>query len=248
MSDIHIPIRYYQDFPGGYDYAYESLALEFSECTFLLVDVDGSTPNPVTEHFIAPALASAREVGMRVAYVHNDLRLVADPGNIVGEFWGKTKYADGGNALDHWKNLPADYEPSYLNCVRPRAVEPNFPKWIWSGFHDTFLDQHLRSWGTRTLIVVGYSRRACMHYTCAEAVGRNYRVILLRDCSNGPEIEFPDTVDESLPERGWLNKIVLRNFEHLIGYTSTSQEFQTACTEYYGTVAVAATGNGVGTR
>jgi nicotinamidase-related amidase len=99
------------------------------------------------------------------------------------------------------------------------------PKWIWSGFHDTFLDQHLRSWGTRTLFVAGYSRRACLHYTCAEAVGRNYRVILLRDASNGAEIEFPDTVDDSLEEGGWLNRIVLRNFEHLIGYTTTSDEF-----------------------
>ena len=131
----------------------------------------------------------------------------------------------GPNALKGWLDA-ADFKPRYLDCVAPRDGERNFPKWIWSGFHDTFLDQHLRSWGIRPLFVVGYSRRACLHYTCAEAVGRNYRVILLRDCSNAPgEIEMPDTLDHSLPEGGWINRITLRNFEHLIGYTTTSAEF-----------------------
>jgi nicotinamidase-related amidase len=103
----------------------------------------------------------------------------------------------------------------------------NHPKWIWSGFHDTFLDQHLRSHAIRTLIVVGYNQRACLHYTCSEAVGRNYRVILLRDCTAANE--QPDTVDTSLPEGGWIGRITLRNFEHLIGYTSTRDEFAAAC-------------------
>ena len=229
MALLDIPVRYYKDYPGGYDYGYETLSLPLAECTFLLVDVDGTSPNPVTENRIAPALAAARRAGLRVAYVHNDLRLVADPGNIVGEFWGKTKHGQGRDGLQPWREAGPDFEPRYLDCVAPREGEPNFPKWIWSGFHDTFLDQHLRSRGTRTLIVVGYSRRACMHYTCAEAVGRNYRVVLLRDASNGSEIEFPDTIDESIPEGGWLNKVVLRNFEHLIGYTTTSAEFVDAC-------------------
>ena len=233
MSDISMPVRYYKDFPGGYDYGYEDLHLPTEECAFLLVDVDGTAPNPTTQDQIAPALAAARASNLRVAYVHNDLRLVADPGNIVGEFWGKTKYPDGQNGLlDYWRELGPDYKPDYLDCVKPAAGEPNFPKWIWSGFHDTFLDQHLRSWGVRTLFVVGYSRRACLHYTCAEAVGRNYRVILLRDCSNPPgTIEFPDTLDASLPEGGWINRITLRNFEHLIVYTSTSAQFVQACAD-----------------
>ncbi|NKB68585.1 MAG: isochorismatase family protein [Candidatus Latescibacteria bacterium] len=228
MSSLDLPIRFYKDYPGGYDYGYENLPLQLDRCAFLLVDVDGTGPNATTEQFITPALGAAREVGMRVCYVHNDLRLVADPGNIVGEVWGRTK-AGGGNALAGWMERQ-QYRPQYLDCVAPQAGERNFPKWIWSGFHDTFLDQHLRSWKIETLLVVGYSRRACLHYTCAEAVGRNYRVILLRDCSNAPgEIEMPDTLDKSLPEGGWINRITLRNFEHLIGYTTTKAEFVDAC-------------------
>jgi nicotinamidase-related amidase len=120
-----------------------------------------------------------------------------------------------------------DFKPKYLNCVAPLPEERDIPKWIWSGFHDTFLDQHLRSHDIKTLFVVGYSQRACLHYTCAEAVGRNYRVILLRDCSNAAE--QPDTEIAGAPDYGWINRITLRNFEHLIGYTTLSAQFVQAC-------------------
>ena len=231
MAVLDIPVRYYKDYPGGYDYGYETLSLPLAECTFLLVDVDGTSPNPVTETRHRPG------PGGGAAHVGPARRLRPQrpaPGGRPRQHRRRVLGQD--QARPGTRRAPAvagdagpDFEPRYLDCVAPREGEPNFPKWIWSGFHDTFLDQHLRSWGTRTLIVVGYSRRACMHYTCAEAVGRNYRVVLLRDASNGAEIEFPDTIDDSIPEGGWLNKIVLRNFEHLIGYTTTSAEFVDAC-------------------
>jgi hypothetical protein len=66
-------------------------------------------------------------------------------------------------------------------------------------------------------------------------MGHNYRVILLRDCSNPPgEIEFPDTLDASLPEGGWVNRMMLRQFEHLIGFTTTSAEFVASCKQLEG--------------
>jgi nicotinamidase-related amidase len=224
---VNIPIRYYRDYPGAYDYGYDSLELPLAECAFLAIDIDGAAPNQTSEKMIAPALGAARDCGMRVAYVHNDLSLVANKENIAGEVWRRTK--GGGDVLAGWRDAE-EYRPEYLACVAPQPGEPDFPKWIWSGFHDTFLDQYLRSCGVRTLFVAGYSRRACLHYTCAEAVGRNYRVILLRDCSNAPgELEMPDTRDAALPEGGWVQRIVLRNFEHLIGYTTTRDEFLGAC-------------------
>ena len=54
-----------------------------------------------------------------------------------------------------------------------------------------------------------------------------YREVMLRDCTFSTE--YPDTVDESLEEGGWLRKIMFRNFEHIIGYTSTSAEFVKIC-------------------
>ncbi|MSS72867.1 MAG: cysteine hydrolase [Candidatus Latescibacteria bacterium] len=230
MPELNIPIRYYRDFAPHYDYAYETLSLKQEETALLVVDVDGGAPNPTTERFIAPALAAARNVGMRVAYVHNDLRLVADPGNIVFEIWGKTK----GMKEGAWQpsGMPKNWAPTYLDCVAPLPGEPNFPKWVWSGFRDTMLDQHLRSWGIKTVVAVGYSLRACFYGTIIDAVYNNYRVVVLRDCANAPEL--PDTRDESLPEGGWINRIFLRNIEHLVGYTATSAEFVGACQKVKG--------------
>src|ERR1043166_9166028 len=91
MARLQLPIRYYRAYAPCYDYGYETIELDKVETAFLLVDVDGGAPNPVTECFIAPALEAARELGLLVTYVHNDLRLVADPGNIVGEGGGRTK-------------------------------------------------------------------------------------------------------------------------------------------------------------
>lgn len=47
---------------------------------------------------------------------------------------------------------------------------------------------------------------------------------MLRDCTNSTE--FPDTVDPSNPEGGWLRFVFLRMYETDIGYTSTSSEFK----------------------
>ena len=50
---------------------------------------------------------------------------------------------------------------------------------------------------------------------------------MLRDCTHSSE--YSDTVDESLPEGGWLRTVMLRNLEHVVGYTSTAAEFVAAC-------------------
>ena len=227
-SQIEIPIRFYRDYEGAYDYGYDTITLPIAECALLAIDIDGASPNPTTENMIAPALEAARQIGIRVVYTHNDLRLVSNPGNIVEEIWGRTK-GGGKDTLKSWRSKD-DFSPEYLQCVAPRKNEPDFPKWIWLGFHHTFLDQYLRSNRIQTIFALGYSRRACLHYTCAEAVGRNYRVVLLRDCSNPPgDIEMPETIDASLPEGGWIQKITMLNFEHLIGYTTTKDQFLKAC-------------------
>ena len=54
MKTIDIPIRYYRDHPDAYDYGYENLPLSFEQSAFLLVDVDGKTPNATTQNFIGP--------------------------------------------------------------------------------------------------------------------------------------------------------------------------------------------------
>ncbi|MCH2327126.1 MAG: isochorismatase family protein, partial [Rhodospirillales bacterium] len=149
---------------------------------------------------IVPALAAARGLGMRVVFIHNDFSLVDEPGSIKREIHG-TRWENAEAASRPPPRRDA-VKPLYSPSIQPLPDEPDFPKREWSGFHETQVDYHLRCYDIKTLIAVGFSQRSCLYQTLTGAVEHNYRVIMLRDCTSSAE--YPDTVDESLPEKGWL--------------------------------------------
>ena len=217
MGTLKLPVRWYGDKTETGE-----LELELERTAFMVVDSDGGKDNTYVTDGIAPALAAARETGMKVIFIHNDFSLVDEPGSIKQEIhgtrWGRTRNID---------RPRTPKVPIYAPCIQPLPHEPDFPKREWSGFHETHVDYHLRCYDIKNLIAVGFSQRACLYQTLAGAIEHNYRVVMLRDGTYSEE--YPDTVDVSLPEKGWLRKIMFRNFEHIIGYTSTSAEFAAAC-------------------
>ncbi|MBQ37431.1 MAG: hypothetical protein CME04_13660 [Gemmatimonadaceae bacterium] len=231
MSRLDLPVRwyggagYYSGEHEGDGHVFDTLELELERTAFMVVDSDCGEGNPYVEEGIAPALVAARQVGMHVIFIHNDFSLADEPGSIKREIHG-TRWGNAG-AAERSAPPRGPVVPKYSPSIQPLATEPDFPKREWSGFHETHVDYHLRCHDIRTLIAVGFSQRACLYQTCAGAVEHNYRVVLLRDCTHSAE--YPDTVDESLEEGGWLRKIMFRNFEHVIGYTSTSACFIQAC-------------------
>ena len=220
MAVLRVPARWYD----GADYCQDVLELELARTAFMVVDSD-SGGNPRIDEGIAPALSAARAAGLRTFFVHNDYTLVDEPGSIRREIHG-TNWGDDG-AADRPPMPRAPTEPVYPPSIQPLAHEPDFPKGGWSGFHRTDADRFLRCHDIKNLIATGFTLRSCLYQTLADAVQLNYRAVLLRDCTSAGE--YPDTVDESLPEGGWVSRIMLRNFEHVIGYTSTSAEFVNAC-------------------
>lgn len=42
------------------------------------------------------------------------------------------------------------------------------------------------------------------------------------------ENEFPDTIDDNLPEKGWVRLVLTRLIEDHLGYSSTCQELTEA--------------------
>ena len=220
MSTLKLPVRWYSNTTE-----YNTLEIEVDQTAFMVVDSDCGSGNTYVEKGIAPALATARKIKMHVIFIHNDFSLVDEPGSIKREIhgtrWGTSK------AKDRSPPSRSPHQPNYSPSIQPLPHEPDFPKREWSGFHQTQVDYHLRCYNIKTLIAVGFSQRACLYQTLAGAVEHNYRVIMLRDCTHSAE--YPDTVDKTLPEKGWLQKIMLRNFEHIIGYTSSSTEFIASC-------------------
>ncbi len=226
MTTFELPVRWYHG--AGYykgqhvedGHRYEAMELELARTAFMIVDSDCGAGNPYVEEGIAPALQAARQVGMHVLYIHNDFSLADEPGSIKREIHGTRWGAEDAATRPAPDRAPV--KPKYSPSIQPLSHEPDFPKREWSGFHETHVDYHLRCHDIKTLIAVGFSQRACLYQTCAGAVEHNYRVIMLRDCTHSAE--YPDTVDASLEEGGWLRMIMERNFEHVIGYTSTSGE------------------------
>jgi nicotinamidase-related amidase len=233
MRFLKVPVRWYGGadyYNGKYDqdgHCYDELELEAARTAFLIVDSDCGLGNDCVENSIAPALKAARRTGIRVVFIHNDFSLVDEPGSIKREIHG-TRW---GNAEAAHRPPPSrqPITPNYSPSIAPQAHEPDFPKREWSGFHETHVDYHLRCYDIKNIVAVGFSQRACLYQTLAGAVEHNYRVIMLRDCTHSAE--YPDTVDTSLLEGGWLRKVMIRNFEHIVGYTSTSAEFAQACRE-----------------
>lgn len=225
MPVLHLPVRYYRDFDPHHDHVVEELLIKSEETAFLLIDVDGLRDPAFKDHArasIAPALKAARELGLLIVYVHNDWRLASDFATVAWEVWRKTKQL----SPEKWQR-GTSFTPDYLRELEPREHEANFPKWSWSGFHQTALDQHLRGNEIRNLIAVGYNLRACVYQTLVDAVARNYRVVALRDATKASEM--PDTRDERLEEGGWMTRIFVRQIEHLLGQTATVADFTAAC-------------------
>jgi nicotinamidase-related amidase len=233
MTTLNLPVRWYA---GGGTYKgramveghqFDDLELELQRTAFMIVDSDCGAGSEHVEEGIAPALAAARQVGMHVIYIHNDYSLCDEPGSIKREIHG-TRW---GNPTEGERRSPArePVQPRYSPSILPLPHEPDFPKREWSGFHETHVDYHLRCHDIQSLIAVGFSQRSCLYFTCAGAVEHNYRVVMLRDCTSSGE--YPDTVDDSIEEGGWLRKVMLRNFEHVVGYTSTSSQFVAACSK-----------------
>ena len=102
--------------------------------------------------------------------------------------------------------------------LTPRENEYFIRKHVYSGFVGTRLDVLLRYLDIKTLFVVGFSADACLMTTIIDALWRNYKVVLLRDCTLAND--FPEEQAELLgTER------MVKMMESLYCVSVTSQEF-----------------------
>jgi nicotinamidase-related amidase len=221
MTLAALPVRFY----GGPVDA--SIELDSAATAFLVVDCDGDQGpkrNAVIEQSIAPALAAARRAGMKVLYLYEAAYGTGGPreiGSRLRAAAGRPPLAPGG-----WKPYPRPYASS----IAPRPEEPELPKDNRDGFTGVHADRFLKTWGVDTIVAVGFALTSCLYHTCLGAKDRNYRVVMLRDCTCPPGAsEFPDTLDETSAEGGWMRFAFIRLFEAKVGFTSTSCEFIHAC-------------------
>lgn len=241
MPPLEIPGRYYDLLPVGRQRGHreETLALAIERTAFLPIDIYGlgysdGEPRPEREPLwfpgsfelqrtimrerIAPCLQAARRIGLPVIYANN-----SNPGvrGDRSEFGAVLRRTHGLTDDERWQHESPE-EFRFSACVAPQPGDHVCPKLFYSGFHGTHLDTLLRNLRVETLVVVGFATNACVHTTLTDALYRNYRVVLLRDCTLGMECD--DTYRDLA-----LTQAFIRFVETHVGFTSTAAAFLEAC-------------------
>jgi ureidoacrylate peracid hydrolase len=239
MTDsFSLPSRYWRivdTAAGPRGYVEEDVEHEVGRTALLIVDAYGAgygdgpvppeltgiyEPEPTVAHIIRnlipPVKAAARARGLDTIYLTNALR----PGLDEGNAWRNLSLrATGVDVLTEWVAPTPILE--FSDVVAPDSQDVVIEKQLYSGFFETTLDSTLRNRGITDLIIVGFDSRICLGTTATDAMFRNYRVTVLRDCTT--TFEFPETA-----EGGWANFMAIRYFETQVGHTSTSDEFLAA--------------------
>jgi len=83
------------------------------------------------------------------------------------------------------------YDPSYADFfgVLPRDGDVVIPKYKYSGFVSTYLDQYLRGHNIKTLIVTGIATNVCIESTVRDSFMRDYFAVVPSDLTEGTSPE-----------------------------------------------------------
>jgi ureidoacrylate peracid hydrolase len=237
-ASFPVRARYYDMVPVGAQKGYTEVVLDLpaAATAFMLVDVYGQgysegAPRPereplwfpgsfelarsIIKDYIVPCLEAARAAGLPIVYVNNSNPLVRGDRS---EFGAVLRRTHGLTDAERWEAAHPE-EFAFSSCVAPRPGDYLCPKLFYSGFEGTFTDTLLRNLGVTHLVAVGFATNACLHTTLTEAMYRNYRVVLLRDCTAGMECD--DTYREMS-----LTQAFVRFIETHVGFTATAEAFR----------------------
>jgi nicotinamidase-related amidase len=240
---VRLAGRYYRGYPANVHlgHAEEQLYLPAANTALLLVDVyglgfDPEAPAPDSPTLllwplfemqkkiicekIRPVRDAAERAGLPVVYVENYSPAIADNRSEFGKLCIRTEY---GNRT----TVEKEYEPgssalAYSDIIAPPASAYRVKKQMYDGFFESHLDSLLRNLEIKNLVCVGFSAEICLLCTLIGGMYRNYRMVLLRDCTLGTE--YPDTM-ESLA----MTNFGIRFVERMVGYSATADDFMAAC-------------------
>ena len=252
MPILTLPARYFRLYPPEQflGHATRQFEVDTAQAALLLVDVygrgfdsNGGGPSSwsglvsdrsarqepeIVQRHIRPAVDAARSVGLPIVYAANSAPRVALERSAYEEmkrdtlqFDTASTYAEQGVDAREYHASPSDVL-QYSNVIAPRPGDYFVRKHTHSAFFDTRLDTLLRNLGVRTLLCAGFALDVCLGNTMMDAVWRNYRCLLLRDCTYA--IEIPGIDEPGRWTERWITYV-----ESCIGYTLTSAEFLSEC-------------------
>jgi nicotinamidase-related amidase len=173
---------------------------------------------------LLPALTAARDIHLPVIYLNNSAPKIALKDSEFGKVLRRQLNTDMEHMFCEDDIDPKEYHYGASDHVKisklltPREDEYFIRKHVYSGFVGTRLDLLLRHMDVKNLFIVGFSADACLMTTIIDALWRNYKVILLRDCTLAND--FPEEQEELLGTQRMVKML-----ESLYCVSITSQEF-----------------------
>lgn len=246
-SELVLPGRYYRMHPpeSFLGFAEEELRLPFDETALLAVDIYGNADDPevwsglvsqsstdqavpIVRDNVVPVLDAARSAGLPVIYAANSAPRIEVDAGAYGELKRRTlefdtelMYSESEvDGLEYVRGESAVLR--YHKEVAPRDGDYFIRKHVHSAFFETRLDSLLRNLRVKYLICLGFTLDVCLGTTMIDAVWRNYRVVLLRDCTYA--IELPGIDEDGSWTQRWITYA-----ECNIGHTTTADAFVQAC-------------------
>jgi nicotinamidase-related amidase len=251
---ICLKTRFYRWYPAEAHEGFteEEVRLELSRTALVVVDAylpgadaGGGPPDTsgqlspeeyqvkreIAVRHIGPSLRAARAAGMPVIFVTNSAPNI---GLEQSEYAQQLARAQGFAMSDDFAEEgvdPREYRAGaprmiqFDDAVRPQPGDLYIRKHAYSGFYATRLEAALRYLDARNLLFAGFRLDACLGSTMLDALARNFKVILLRDCTLA--CELPD----ELAERSFTRRMLIW-FENLVGVSVESVDFIRACEDF----------------
>jgi nicotinamidase-related amidase len=147
-----------------------------------------------------PIMAGGHARHARIVDLVEAARAAAVPVVFIQEVHKRT-LGDFGRELDGTEGvhcLEGDEATELADGLNPRPDEYLIRKRRYSAFFATELELVLKSYGARTLVLVGALTDVCVHYTFADAHQHDYHCRVVTDCVGGSSQRAHDAALEAM--------------------------------------------------
>jgi ureidoacrylate peracid hydrolase len=219
----------------------QAIAMDTAETAVIVVDMqndfcskgglfDGSGINiSAVRKTVGPTrlvLSAAREAGIRIVYLKmgfwpdlSDLGDDDSPNRVRHLQLGVGQPSLAPDGRQGRFLIRDTWNTDVIEELRPQAEDAVLYKHRFSGFYRTDLDEILRKLRIRNLIFTGCTTSVCVDSTIRDALFRDYRCVLLADCTGEP-------IGGDLPRTN--HEASLLTIQTLFGWVSSSERFVSA--------------------
>jgi nicotinamidase-related amidase len=166
----------------------------------VLVVIDVQKGGVMVQDTGIPHMAGGDQRYARIIELVDRARAASVPVVFIQEVHKRT-LVDFGRELDGAEGvhcLEGDVATELADGLDPRPDEYLIRKRRYSAFFATELELVLKSYGARTLLLVGGLTDVCVHYTFADAHQHDYRCRVITDCVGGSSRRAHDHALEAM--------------------------------------------------